>query len=154
MVGFDVRNTAQFSVASGPLTGSSFFLTDGTPLGFPSPAVGNTVLIGLNGGITEGIFLTLGNFQSPASGVALLDAVFVGNLTAVTDPVLQYLSSNVSTLEFSYVLDSAVLIGDDTQILSSWVSTGMTGPSEVPEPATFALLSAGLLGLVALKRRH
>ena len=78
-----------------------------------------------------------------------VDGIIIGYNNGITliDPVEGPYTSYTQKSSVFSLLNVALLAGDYTM---TW---GLDGTTSVPEPGTFVLAGAGLLGLIALKRR-
>jgi hypothetical protein len=151
---YDIRGVAGINVTEGGFSGT-FIIGDGTNLGGPAPAPPNSLLIASDVAATEALLLFFGNPRVGSPGF-LLDTASLGPLSpTITDPLLVYLASNQVT--FGFELTAAAQISE-TQLLTTWVLSSITGPNlasdtAVPEPGSVALVLSGAAILVARRRR-
>jgi hypothetical protein len=153
ILGFDVRGVVGIGVTQDAFT-DDFILGDGTNIGFPDPAVPNTLLIVSNApAVTEGFIAQLSNPRLGGPGF-LLDSGFSAPISAtLTEPIMQYLAANTLLLGFELVDSSQIT---DEQTLSVWTLAGVAGPDistqVVPEPSSALLLLGGGIGFAFWRR--
>ena len=147
ILGYDLRGTLGGTVnALGTV-----YVTDGTPLGFPTPPIGNIFMILINSALNEYGVLT---FAIPTIGGSGLQSVATfGPFTAVTDPALSALSSTAPLVfDFSFLSRQAgPPVGPQTTTLSQWQVVSATG--SVPEPGSLVLMGLGV-ACVGLRARR
>jgi hypothetical protein len=149
ILAFDIRDTVGLGVFdSSPL--GEVYLTDGTPLGLPSPPVLNTALIGVSAALTE---YGYENFYNPRlGGVGFLLDGFFAPISSITDPALLAFASGAHTFSFTYTGQSFIPIGNDvTALLTTWT---LDSVEFVPEPATIGLCGFSLVSLIFITRRR
>lgn len=138
ILGYDLRGTLGGTVdALGTV-----YITDGVPLGFPAPSIGNIFMILINSALNEYGVLTFGIPTIGGSGIQSV-ATFAP-FTGITDPALLAFSSSAPLLfDFSFSSRSAgPPIGNLTTTLSQWQVVSATGT--VPEPGSLALMGIGI----------
>ena len=147
LLAYDVRGTALLSVSNPALLGG-VYLTDGVAFGGTPPVGANSIMLGVNIGLTELGLISMGvpTFGGPG---AVLTGVFFP-LTPITDPALLAFST-AGPYVFGFSFSQAVPLGDGTTV-SSWTLTSVD--AAVPEPATLGLVGLGLLGLLHVRRRR
>jgi hypothetical protein len=144
VIGYDLRGTTGGTVdALGTV-----FITDGQPLGLPSPPSPNIFLILINGALDENGVLTFG--VPAVGGVGLQENATFAPSTAISDPALLALVGN-PPLMFDWALSLAVPQGNGTTV-STWSLVDVTSAA-VPEPASFALIGLGMLALGVVRKR-
>jgi hypothetical protein len=151
---YDIRGVAGINVTEGSFTGT-FIVGDGTNLGGSPPPVPNHILIASNVAADEALLLFFGNPRVGLPGF-LLDTASLGPLSpSITDPILVYLANNQTT--FGFTLTGTTPL-NDSQLLSTWVLSSITGPDmqvgpAVPEPGSVVLVLSGAAIVMARRRR-
>lgn len=150
VLGYDLRGTVAGTVDAIPET---LYISDGTPLGLPSPPVPNIFLLMINGTLTESGILTFG---TPApGGPGLQEGATFAPSTAISDPALVAItSSGILQFEWSFVgSGNGPVINDQNTTLSTWHLVDATSNS-VPEPASMALMGVGALFIVLARKKR
>jgi hypothetical protein len=147
IIGFDLRGTVGGTVdALGTV-----YITDGTPLGFPSPTSPNSFLLIINAALDQYGVLT---FALPTiGGPGLQETATFAPFTAITDPALAALV-NSAPLLFDYSFNNrsvGPVIGNQATTLSQWQLVDAT--STAPEPGSLALMGLGVVCIGFRARR-
>lgn len=112
----------------------------------------------LNAGRNTGIFFQVGSSASLGSS-----SVFAGNILADQSVTFgasaMLLCGRALALNAAVTMDSNTVANDCSSVAGatdygSFGYSGGTGSGEVPEPATFAMMGLGMVGLLAARRRN
>ena len=150
VLGYDLRGTTGATVDAIPET---LFITDGTPLGLPTPPIPNIFMLMINGALTENGVLTFG---TPAvGGPGLQETASFAPGTAITDPALLAITAGGPiTFEWAFVNSaSGPIIADQNTTLSTWQLIDATSTA-TPEPASMALMGVGALFIVLARKKR
>lgn len=148
VLGYDLRGTTGGTVdALGTV-----YITDGVPLGFPSPANPNVNLLIIDAALDQYGLLS---FDTPVvGGVGLLEHATFSPFTVISNPALSaFVDSPPLVFEWSLTGTSAgTPIGNLTTTVSTWQLFDAT--SSVPEPASYALVGFGVLGIILIRKNR
>jgi hypothetical protein len=147
---YDIRGLAAVDVYNPGFLGS-LLLVDPLQIGAVSTLpFGNSTLFGLNSGASQ-ITMVLFDLVNVTVDPNTLNLVALGVPLfpdPTTDPVLQAM---LGQLRFDFSLAS-LLDNQDGTFLATYQFTGVSA-TDVPEPASLAMLLAGLAGVGLLRRR-
>ena len=152
VLGYDLRGTTGATVDAIPET---LFITDGTPLGLPTPPIPNIFLLMINGALTENGVLTFGGPTVGGPGLQQ-NATFAPG-TAITDPALLAITASGSiTFDWAFVKSGpGPITADQNTTLSTWQLIDATSAStSTPEPASMALMGVGALFIVLARKKR
>lgn len=146
----------QYTITSTPDSPLPFFVFTGTGNVFgASPTVSGSMTYSVNGLGSFGLTTAKSNFAS--STITVNDMYLYGTFqTLVIGDIVRLNAGTLTTVgNFAAAAPTsrayATYINDDN---SSTRSSPGVGATVVPEPASFALMAAGLLGLVAVRARR
>ena len=147
VLGYDLRGTTGATVDAIPET---LFVTDGTPLGLPTPPIPNIFMLMINGALTENGVLTFG--LPAVGGPGLTETATFAPGTAITDPALLAITGG-GTITFDWAFTGQTVNVDRGTTLSTWQLIDATSTS-TPEPASMALMGVGALFIVLARKKR
>lgn len=145
----------QYTITSTPDSQLPFFVFTGTGNIFSLSSVLGSMTYSVNGLGSFGFTIAASNFSSPT--ITVNDMYLYGTFqTLVIGDIVRLNAGTLTTVHnFAAAAPTsrayATYINDDN---SSTRSSPGVGATVVPEPASFALMAAGLLGLVAVRARR